>query len=197
MTSIEDLRQTLPDFARDIRLNLGSILSPGGLPELTENQMWGAAVAAAIASRSRPLTVSIESAAALKLDLTTIEAARTAAAIMAMTNIYYRAAHMAEDDDLSRLPAGLRMNGLVKHGVAQADFELFGLAASAVKGCENCIKAHVAGARAHGASVQTIQSAIRVAAVIHAAATVLDALPPDAGVQPAPSSALPNNHAKD
>jgi alkyl hydroperoxide reductase subunit D len=94
---------------------------------------------------------------------------------MAMTNVYYRAVHMAQDSELSRLPAGLRMNGLTKHGISQADFELFGLAASAVKGCEGCTKAHIEGARKHGATVQTVQAVLRVAAVIHATATVLDA----------------------
>ncbi|MGO3934279.1 carboxymuconolactone decarboxylase family protein [Rhodopseudomonas pseudopalustris] len=89
------------------------------------------------------------------------------------------------------------MNGLVTHRVAQADFELFGLAASAVRGCEDCIKAHATGAREHGAGVQAIQSAIRIAAVIHAAATTLDVFRPGAAAEPTLSSALHNNHAKD
>lgn len=134
MTAIETLRQALPEFVRDVRLNLRSLLSPGVSPELTEKQMWGTVLAAALALRSKPLAEAIEAAAAMELEPTAIEAARTAAAIMAMTNIYYRAIHMADDDDLSRLPAGLRMNGPAKHRIAQADFELFGLAASAVNG---------------------------------------------------------------
>jgi lipoyl-dependent peroxiredoxin subunit D len=198
MKTIETLRQALPEFARDVRLNLGSLMSPGATPELTREQTWGTALAAAIASRSKILTAAIESAAAAEMEPATIEAARTAAAVMAMTNVYYRAIHMAGDDSLSRLPAGLRMNGLVKHRIAQADFELFGLAASAVNGCENCIKAHVAGAREHGVGVPTVQTVIRVAAVIHATATVLDALPSDTGpTQPAPSSTPPDNNSKD
>jgi alkyl hydroperoxide reductase subunit D len=175
MSQLEGLRQQLPDYARDIKLNLGTLLGPGGLADLTAPQAWGAALAAAIASRQPELLAAIEHDAQAVADQATLEAARTAAAIMAMTNIYYRAIHMAHDAELARLPAGLRMNGLTKHGIAQADFELFGLAASVVKGCEGCTKAHVEGAQKHGASVQAVQAVLRIAAVIHAAATVLDA----------------------
>lgn len=172
---LESLRQSLPDYARDVKLNLGTLLGVDGAPELSESQKWGVAVASSLASRSHALTHAIEHDALLLIDEATIEAARAAAAIMAMTNVYYRAVHMADDPELAQLPAGLRMNGLARHGIDQADFELFGLAASVVKGCEGCTKAHFAGARKHGASTQAVQAAIRIAAVIHSAATVLDA----------------------
>jgi lipoyl-dependent peroxiredoxin subunit D len=180
MTTLESLRQALPDYAKDIRLNLGSLLGPEGLPELSPSQKWGAAIAAAVAARRRDLTVVIETEAASHADAATAEAARTAAALMAMTNVYYRAVHMSGDADLSRLPPGLRMNAMVKHGIAQSDFELFGLAASVVKGCEGCTRAHIDGARKHGVTTPAIQAVLRLAAVIHAAATVLDAALPGA-----------------
>ena len=176
MTSpLESLRQSLPDYARDIKLNLGSLLGADGLPDLPKTRKWGAAVAAAIASRNAALTHAVEHDALLLMGEVTVDAARTAASVMAMTNVYYRAVHMADDAELSQRPAGLRMNGLTRHGIDPTDFELFGLAASVVKGCEGCTRAHVAGARKHGASTQAIQDTIRIAAVIHAAATVLDA----------------------
>lgn len=175
MTSaLENLRQALPDYARDIKLNLGTLLGAEGAPELTKAQKWGAALAAAIASRNGDLTRAIEQEALTATDAKTVEAAKTAATIMAMTNVYYRTIHMVDDQDLSRLPAGLRMNGIARHGISQADFELFGLSASAVKGCEGCIKAHVNGARKHDVSLPAIQAVLRIAAVVHAAATVFD-----------------------
>lgn len=186
-TPLESLRQALPDYARDIKLNLGSLLGPDGVTDLSPDQKWGSAIAAAIASRSLALLGVVEQQALLAIDEPSIEAARTAAAIMAMTNVYYRAVHMAGDAELSRLPAGLRMNGLTRHGALPLDFELFGLAASVVKGCEGCTKAHVEGARKHGATVQAIQAVIRIAAVIHAAATVLDAEP-----EPALTTLMPS-----
>jgi lipoyl-dependent peroxiredoxin subunit D len=177
MSPLEELRQSLPEFARDIKLTLGTLLGPDGVPELTTDQKWGSAVAAAIAARHPMLTQAVEQEALLIAGETTVEAARIAAAIMAMTNVYYRAVHMADDPELSRMLAGLRMIGLTRHGTTQGAFELFGLAASAVKGCEGCLKAHIAGARRQGIGSQAIQASLRIAAVLHAAATVLDAAP--------------------
>jgi lipoyl-dependent peroxiredoxin subunit D len=176
MNPIEAIRQSLPDFARDLRLNLATLLGSGGLPELSADQLWGSALAAAFAARNQRLLAAIEAEAMSKIDVATLDAARLAAAIMAMTNIYYRAVHMVDDPDLSRLPAGLRMNGLAKHGIAPGDFELFELAASAVNGCAGCSKAHVAGARKHGVGTQAIQAVMRLAAVLHATASVLDSM---------------------
>jgi alkyl hydroperoxide reductase subunit D len=180
MTTLESLRQALPEYAKDIRLNLGSLLGPEGLAELSPAQKWGAAIAATLAARQPALTAVIAAEAAGRIDTATAEAARSAAALMAMTNVYYRAVHMADDADLSRLPLGLRMNAMVRHGIAQSDFELFGLAASVVKGCEGCTRAHIDGARKHGVTTPAIQAVLKLAAVIHAAATVLDAVPASA-----------------
>ena len=55
-------------------------------------------------------------------------AAKTAATLMAMNNVYYRAIHLAENKELTAMPANLRMNGLANHGVDKEDFELFALA---------------------------------------------------------------------
>jgi alkyl hydroperoxide reductase subunit D len=177
MTELETLRQSLPDFAKDIRLNIGTLLVADDSTNLSAGQKWGSAIAAATASRNLRLLRAVEMDAALYVDDTVGAAARLAAALMGMTNVYYRAVHMAADERLSQLPAGLRMNGLIRHGVPQSDFELFGLAASAIKGCEGCIKAHVHGAREHGVSTEGIQTVLKLSAVIHAAAKVLDSLP--------------------
>lgn len=177
MTRLEALRQGLPDFAKDIRLNIATLLVSDGTPELTPSQKWGVAIAAATASRSLRLLKAVEADAASYADATVGGAGRLAAALMGMSNIYYRAVHMAADERLSQLPSGLRMNGLIHHGMPQADFELFGLAASVIKGCEGCIKAHVRGAREHGVSTEGIQAVLKISAVIHAAAKVLDCLP--------------------
>lgn len=174
MRHVTSLAEALPDFARDIRLNLKSLLDEGGMPELSEAQRWGVAVAAAHAARQPRLTQAIEADARIAADAASLAAARSAAAIMAMTNVYYRGVHMAGSPALSALPAGLRMNGLASHQAAQADVELFGLAASAVKGCEACIKAHVTAALKQGCAIRAIQAAIRLAAVVHAAAASLD-----------------------
>jgi lipoyl-dependent peroxiredoxin subunit D len=172
--SLDTLRDSIPDYARDLRLNLGSVLSPTGAPGLSEKQIWGVAVAAAIASRNPEFTREIETLAAAHLDEAYRTGARAAAAIMGMNNIYYRFLHLVEDVEYSQLPARLRMNVIGNPGIDKIDFELFSLAVSAVNGCGMCIVAHEKQLRKHDVSREAIQSAIRIAATVHAVAGVLE-----------------------
>ena len=175
---LEQLRAALPDYARDLRLNLGSVLSSAGAPGLSDQQRWGVALATAIASRHAPLARAIEAAGAAHLDAARISAARTAAAIMDMNNVYYRFVHLVEDEDeqggYRSLPARLRMNALAAPGIDAVDFELASLAVSAINGCGMCIRSHERKLRGLGITRETVQSAVRIAAVIHAVAGVLD-----------------------
>lgn len=172
--SLDVLRDRLPDYARDLRLNLQSVLTPQGAPGLTEQQLWLTALATAIASRNPELVRVIEQAAAGKLDAVHLEAARAAAAIMGMNNVYYRFVHLIEDAEYSRLPARLRMNVIGSPGIAKVDFELASLAVSAVNGCGKCVTAHEKVLRDHGIGREAVQSAVRIASVVHAVASVLD-----------------------
>src|ERR1700753_3614001 len=99
MTTLDTLRDAIPDYARDLKLNLGSVLSTTGAPGLTEKQIWAVAVALAIASRNHSFTPHIEPLAAPHLDAAHLNGARPAAAIMGMNNIYYRFLHLVEDPE--------------------------------------------------------------------------------------------------
>jgi alkyl hydroperoxide reductase subunit D len=171
---MDALRDRIPDYARDLRLNLSSVLTPQGAPGLSETQLWMTALASAIASRNAELARSVESAAAEKLAPAEIEAARAAAAIMGMNNVYYRFLHLVEDEEYAKLPARLRMNVIGSPGIAKADFELISLAVSAVNGCGKCVLAHERVLRQHEVSREAVQSAVRIASVIHAVAGVID-----------------------
>jgi alkyl hydroperoxide reductase subunit D len=171
---MDAIRDRIPDYARDLRLNLSSVLTPQGAPGLSESQLWMTALASAIAARSPALVHAIEAEAVAKLQPAELEAARAAAAIMGMNNVYYRFLHLVEDEEYSRLPARLRMNVLGNPGVAKADFELVSLAVSAVNGCGKCVLAHERVLRQHEVGREAVQSAARIAAVIHAVAGVLD-----------------------
>ena len=173
MTTLEMLRDRLPGYARDLQLNLGSVLTPAGAPGLSERQIWMTALASAIAARNVPFARSIEALATASVDATAVEAAKAAAAIMGMNNVYYRFTHLADDAEYRALPARLRMNVLGSPGVDKADFELVSLAVSSVNGCGLCLNAHDAVLKRHGIGREAIQSAVRIAAVIHAVAQVL------------------------
>ena len=171
---MDALRDRIPEYARDLRLNIASVLTPQGAPGLTEPQLWMTALATAIASRNAELVRLIEAEAAARLQAAEIEAARAAAAIMGMNNVYYRFLHLVEDEEYAKLPARLRMNVIGSPGIARADFELVSLAVSAVNGCGKCVLAHERVLRQHEVSREAVQSAVRIASVIHAVAGVLD-----------------------
>lgn len=174
MTTLDTLREALPDYARDLKLNLGSVLSPTGAPGLTERQIWTVALGAAEASRNPAFAAAIGEVAATHLDTTHQTGARAAAAIMGMNNVYYRFLHLVDDPEYGGMPARLRMNVIGNPGIDKADFELVSLAVSAINGCGTCVASHERQVRQHGLTREAVQSAVRIAATVHAVARVLD-----------------------
>ena len=172
--NIEQIRDSLPDYARDLKLNLGSVLTAQGAPGLSERQIWSIALASAVASRNTGFARSIEAQAKAHIADIEVEGAKAAAAIMGMNNIYYRFLHLVEDGEYQTMPARLRMNVIANHGIDKLDFELISLAVSAVNGCGLCVTSHEKKLRAHEVSREAIQSAVRIAATIHAVAVTLE-----------------------
>jgi alkyl hydroperoxide reductase subunit D len=169
--SIESLKERLPEYAKDLKLNLSSLAAE---PSLGEQQRAGTFIACALASRGETTTKAIVAEFAPKLSPEALSAARAAAAIMGMNNIYYRFAHLASSPDYRTMPAKLRMNVIGKPGVDKADFELWCLAVSAINGCGACIDSHEKVLRGAGFTAEQVQAAVRIAAVVHAVATTLD-----------------------
>jgi len=172
--TVADLAGRVPEYAKDLKLNLSSVLTPQGAPGLSREQIHAVALAAAVASRNRALTDALDALAAEHLDETARTAARAAAAIMGMNNVYYRFTELVGDEEYRNLPARLRMSVIARPGVERADFELCSLAVSAVNGCGACVKAHEHTLREQGLGREAIQSAVRIAAVVHAIAVTLD-----------------------
>jgi alkyl hydroperoxide reductase subunit D len=176
MNTLDNIREALPGYARDLQLNLGTVLTPAGAPGLNERQIWAVALAAAAASRNAAFTRDIQALAARHLDAAHVSAAHAAAAVMAMNNVYYRFLHLVEDAEYAKLPVGLRMNILGSPGIAKADFELLALAVSAINGCGTCVAAHERQLRQHGLEREAVQSAVRITATVHAVARVLESV---------------------
>ena len=171
--SLDALREVIPAYAKDLSLNLGSLASE---TVLNDQQKWGAFVASAHALGVPAVVTSVEAAAdAAGLSAEAKTAAKAAAAIMGMNNVYYRSLHLLSNGEYKTLPARLRMNVLANPGVDKADFELWATAVSAANGCGMCLDAHEAELKAHGVSAQQIQAALRIAAVVNATSRVLAA----------------------
>jgi alkyl hydroperoxide reductase subunit D len=171
--SLDALIDTLPGYARDLKLNYSSLVKQN--MELTPLQLWGTVVAVAIAVRSEQLTQASLVSAETNLSGQELEAAKTAAALMGMNNIFYRFHHLSSNEKYAAMPARLRMNGLRSHGVEEKVFELWCLAVSAVNGCGKCVDSHERILLSKGVSEETIAAVIRVTSVLHAIGAVVDA----------------------
>ena len=169
MESLQSIRDRIPDYAKDLRLNFDAVLNRSSL---TPAEAVGAALAAAFAAESEPLirALRLESA----LDATHANAALTAAALMGMNNVWYPFVEMAADPELQTIRPELRMNAYATHGgVERRCFELYALAASIVGKCKFCVQSHAKLLRDSGYSTQQLRDVGRIAAVIHAIAQVL------------------------
>lgn len=169
--SLEILLDTIPQYAKDIRINLGNVLKQA---ELTPSQLWGTAVACAVATRTPAIIRAIETEARQHIPEETVSAAKTAAAIMGMNNVWYRFLHLTDNDKYSTVPARLRMQTLRTHGADQTDFELWCTAVSAINNCPTCVASHEKTVREKGLTEEHVAAAVRVAAVLQAAAMVVE-----------------------
>ncbi len=162
----------MPDYARDLKLNLQNVLAQ---TELTEQQTWTVAVACALTARCGMLSSAIEEEAAKKLSPEQLNSAKAAFALMGMNNVYYRFKHMVANEEYDPIPARLRMQLIRSHGGDPVDFELACLAASAIKGCEACVKSHDKVVREKGLTAEAVVASVRIASTLHAVAAVIDA----------------------
>ncbi|HEY6549326.1 MAG TPA: carboxymuconolactone decarboxylase family protein [Vicinamibacteria bacterium] len=171
MIATDEVRSALPDAAKDIRLNLQSVLE-GGV--LSDAQRWGVAAACAIGARNPQLRDAILQDARAHVSEAVVEDARAAAVLMGMNNVYYRFRHMVGKPSYAQKPARLRMQRIAQPLTGKADFELFCLAVSALNGCEVCVKSHEQVVLEGGLTEDHVNDAVRIAAVMHAAAVALE-----------------------
>lgn len=169
--NLQELRDQIGDFAKDVRLNLGSVLREDG--ELDMAQIAGIALACSYTTQNQQLQNTILEEFEEYLTQAMITAAKAAASLMAMNNVYYRAMHFVDDDEMMQMPAKLRMNFIAKPGIDKDDFELYSLAVSAINGCELCVQTHSQKLQQEGLSKQAVQHSIRIGAVIQSAAQAL------------------------
>ena len=169
---LDALKEALPEYAKDTKLNLSSVITTSKLPE---QQLWGTVVATALAARSTKVIQELVEEAKGHLTDEALRAAKAAASVMAMNNVYYRTMHLIGDEEYANLPARLRMQIIGNPGVDKIDFELWCLAVSAVNGCGRCLESHEKVLRNAGMSREPIQEAVRIASVVHAAAATIDA----------------------
>jgi len=182
MGALDTVREALPEAARDIKLNLQAVMQSA---TLSSAQRYGVAIATASAARDTLLRDALISDARREVEPGVIDDAIAAAALMAMSNVYYRFRHMVGKGAYSELPPRLRMNRLAQPAANKLDFELYALAVSAVNGCETCVQAHERVLVAGGLSEAQIHDAVRIAAVVYATTCARLPSPPAAASEAA------------
>lgn len=166
--NLEALLDSTPAYAKDLKLNFSSLV--GQQTDLTAQQAWGTVVASAYASSNPELLRAVVEEASQRMPAQAIDAAKGAAALMGMNNIYYRFLHLTSNEKYRTIPARLRMNFIRQHGVEHVDFELWCTAVSAINGCGACVDSHEKVLREKGLEEEKIVSAVRIAAIVHALA---------------------------
>jgi alkyl hydroperoxide reductase subunit D len=165
MNWLEQVKNSIPDHAKDIKLNLDAVINRSGLDEIDAH---ACALAAAIMAGNGELAFEIGMNGPL-MGTPEREAAKTAAALMGMNNVYYPFVEMTGDANLKGLPAGLRMQAYATHGgVSKKKFEMYALCASIVGKCHFCVKSHYDILKNEGMNVQQLQAVGKIAAVINA-----------------------------
>jgi alkyl hydroperoxide reductase subunit D len=168
---MNDLRSAMPEYARDLRLNLGSVMSASSLEPV---MAWGSALTAALVSKNAQVIQHIAEDAQAHLDEIQMKAAKSAAAMMSMTNVWYKFTDLIQDDEVKKQPPKLRMNAMLTHGgVDHALFEAWSLSASAVNACGVCVNAHASQLNKLGIDAQQVADIARIAAVVKAVSDTL------------------------
>lgn len=171
MSALDAIRAAIPEGAKDLRLNLSTVLDSG---TLAVSERWGVAIAAALASRSRRLAEALVTARPEDVTAKTVEDAIAAASLMGMSNVFFRFHELVGKPSYAQKPAKLRTMRLSTPATTRAAFELYSLAVSAVNACESCVRAHEATLLSHGTTEDQIHDAIRIASVVHGVAVALD-----------------------
>lgn len=169
--TLEQLLESLPDYAKDTKLNVKALILNS--TTLTLKQTAIIALATAVATKNKTLIDAVAAQFENVLSQTETNAAKAAAVIMGMNNVYYRFLHLAANKEYEKMPAGLRMNIISNHGIEVKDFEFASIAVSAINGCGLCIDSHEKTLKKHGATVAEIQQAVKIAGVVNAVATAL------------------------
>jgi alkyl hydroperoxide reductase subunit D len=172
--SLQTIQESIPSYAKDIKLNLSSLLNNEN--PLTKQQFWGTMLASAVANKNKELLFAVQTQAEEYLSPEAISAAKSAATLMAMNNVYYRFIHSASNPEYAKMPANLRMSVMAQPGIDKNDFELFSLAVSAINGCGYCMDSHEKLLLAKGISKEVIQTSARIAAILSAVAVILETL---------------------
>jgi len=160
-------KETIPEYAKDIKLNFSQMLGDES-STLTPEQIAGISLSCAYVTDNEALIRVLHDEYGIELTDERVSAAKAAASIMAMNNVYYRFTHLVSNKEYQTLPAKLRMNVIADPGVDKIEFELYSLAISAINGCGLCMDLHTKVLEKSAMSTLAIQQAVKIGAIVAA-----------------------------
>jgi alkyl hydroperoxide reductase subunit D len=165
---VDEVKELVPEYAKDIKLNLDAVINRSAFDYDYSSSL---ALAAALATGNQDIVAMISAGVTDEVEK---NAAFTAAAIMAQNNVWYPYTEMADDPNLTGLPAQLRMNAIASHGGTTKDkFEAYALVSSIIGKCHFCVKAHYDTLKKEGYTTEQLRDIGRIAATINAVAKVV------------------------
>ena len=151
-------------FLNDSLFNLRKVIADGAL-DVTTKHLIAIAVAAATGGRDLLEARALEARADGVGDDAIVEA-MTVAGSMTTFNTFYKFTHMA-GAEYGALRPGLKLGVFLRPTVlTKLQVELIGAIVSTINACTSCVHGHVATCRELGATVEQIEEALRVGAVV-------------------------------
>ena len=140
MQTLEDIKNSIPDFAEDIRLNFSSnIMNSDHDNEL----VFGCAYACSLSIGNVKIAKIFENECRSKISNDFVKSIKSTVAIMTMNNIWYKYRDAMPSMEMKVGPQKLRVNVMGNHaGLDKLLFESISLCISTVNNCQFCVKAH-------------------------------------------------------
>jgi len=171
-SNVEALIQTDARFIKDLKINVGNVLS--NTQYLNRKEALLLALSVAINEKFDLLKDAFTNLAkengATDAEISEIVACTS---LMNTNNIFYRFRHFMEKDFYTNQPAGIKMSIMMNPVLGKEFFELTSLVLSAVNGCEMCVTSHEQSVLQHGSSESRVFEAIKLGAIIKGLITVL------------------------
>ena len=162
--TIDDLKNGVPEFAKDIKLNLSSLIINS---EYEEELVYGCAYASSLAIGNKKISDVFEEECNKRFGSEFIKSVKATVVIMTLNNVWYKYRDSMPTTEMKMAPQKMRVNAMANHaGLEKILFESLSLCVSAINGCTFCVKAHSDLLLDNGKTKEYVFNIGRIASVI-------------------------------
>ena len=162
--TLNDLKNSIPDFAKDVKLNFSSLIINS---EYDEELVYGCAYASSLAIGDNHIASVFEEECRNRFGGEFIESVKATVIVMSLNNIWYKYRDSLPNGEMKTAAQRMRVNIMRDHaGLNKILFESISLCISAVNGCTFCVKAHSNLLLDNGKSKDYVLNIGRIASVI-------------------------------